>query len=98
MKECYLIYSCDLSKSTRSMKLEYIVEDKNDLFRALRSMVKNEGIEVDNFNNGVETACEYLYIYQNNMNKLLNGELNISDLDSHIRYASIQKSYIGFEF
>ena len=80
------------------MRLEYVVEDVNDLFRALRHMVDDNEIEVDNFLSDPQGAQDYLYRYQNNVNKSMNGVFDIIDLDSRIEYASVQKSVIGFEY
>lgn len=95
MKDCYLIYTCDEWKSKSSMQLEYIVEDNNDIFKALRELAKREDIEVDSFPGNVEESCNYLYLYQNNMNKVFNGNLDLSDLDARLKYCSIQKFTVG---
>lgn len=96
MRDCYVIYTCNEWKNTSSIRLEYIVEDRNDIFRALRNLVNAEKIEVEPFPDNLEAATNYLYIYQNNMNKVFNGKIDLSDLNSRLRYCSVQKFVVGF--
>lgn len=97
LKDCFVIYTCDAWKSTSSLQLEYIVENINDLFRALRQMVKDEEIEVDPFPNDIDAACDYLLEYQSNRNKLFDGEVDLCDLDGRLKYCSVQRFKIGIE-
>ena len=93
-KNCYIVYSCDKWKSNSSMKVQYIVQNQDDLFGALLLLNQHEGItlndqdDMDKFQNQIQE-------YQNKVSRENNGILELFDLNSRMEYCVIESCVIG---